>query len=291
MVSFNVGNAWERLQSSVAKNQELLDALDEVDESVNSDLATEYRNHNSSDLIESARERFLNGDISADELTNALNTEYSEFTVSGSISDDSSNTTTSNDQEYTLVEERDGTIKRVYLDGTEEVIVNADGNRVADGTGNTQANNNAGAQAETNNPPVQAEAPAAQNTPVQAENTAPPPAQTNSIVDQNSETIKNIYRDVLDREMVEGDGTYWQEKLDSGTSAQDIKEAMFYSDEFRNNAFQSGDPVKHLYENVLGREMTEGDGTYWQDKFNGGKPLEEIIDAFLESDEYKAKNP
>lgn len=275
MVDFNIGNAWERMQDSVARNRELLDVLDEVDENIDSDKRTEFRNHNSSELIENIRERFLDGSINVGELTNALNTEYSEFTVDGGISDSSDNSVSSaNGQEYTLVEERDGSIKRVYLDGTEEVIVNADGNRVSDGTGNTQGNTDTGTQTETNNTP----APAA------------PDQQTNSVVDQNSDTIKNLYRDVLDREMVEGDGTYWQEKLDSGTSAQDIKEAMFYSDEFQNNAFQSGDPIGHLYENILGREMTEGDGTFWNDKLTSGTSLEDIIDAFLESDEYNAKN-
>ncbi|MCH2228246.1 MAG: DUF4214 domain-containing protein [Candidatus Caenarcaniphilales bacterium] len=54
---------------------------------------------------------------------------------------------------------------------------------------------------------------------------------------------KNLCKNILGREMVEGDGSFWQEKLDSGTSVKDIRAAFYLSDEFQNNAMNSGDPT------------------------------------------------
>ncbi len=211
-------------------------------------------------MIESVREQFLQGDISVAQLTNALNTEYSEFTLGEGISNESesnNNSDSTQDQEFTLVEERDGSIKRVYLDGTEEVIVNADGNRVADGTANTQTNNT---------------------------------TETPSVVDQNSDTIKNLYKDILDRDMQEGDGTFWQDQLDSGTSIQDITDAFYLSDEFQNNALQSSDPIEHLYNKMLGRGSDAEGKAFWDQQLANGSDLESIIEGFMNSDEYQAKN-
>ncbi len=109
--------------------------------------------------------------------------------------------------------------------------------------------------------------------------------------------ISKIYDNTLDIDSIDKkDKTDKTDKTDDTKDDENKSEAdkakeHFNSDEYKNKNRSDKAKVKDLYEYILGRKGDDKGVTYWSDKLKSGEmTLDEIIDAFYNSREYKNKN-
>ena len=112
--------------------------------------------------------------------------------------------------------------------------------------------------------------------------------------------IIEFYRHILGREPdIEG-LKYWTLQYNKGMSLEQIKQAFYTSEEYRN--LHSAKPVIQepqrdisfarekidgFYRDILGREPDAEGYQYWVQRCVGGMPLEQIKGAFYNSSEYQ----
>ena len=108
--------------------------------------------------------------------------------------------------------------------------------------------------------------------------------------------VRQAYEDVLDREpAAKGLATYRAKVMNQDWSAQDVREALKKSPEYREKGRvtqeQAEDMVRRAYESVLGREPDAGSRGYVTRILQQGWTEQDVARELRKSDEYRAKHP
>ena len=100
--------------------------------------------------------------------------------------------------------------------------------------------------------------------------------------------VKTLYENVLDREP-ESQGVIdgWAANSDKNGLASTLK-GFFNSPEYQGKNHSVEETVEKLYGSILGRQSDAGGKAFWVDQIKSGKmSLDQVIDGFVGSDEYK----
>jgi len=106
--------------------------------------------------------------------------------------------------------------------------------------------------------------------------------------DKLSSFIQRIYIYTLDRLADPSGLNYWLNSLLSGEkSASDIVKNFFHSEEFLSKNLSDEEFVITVYRAVMGRDGDEGGINFWSEKLKEGLSRDELIEKFLNSEEFK----
>lgn len=101
--------------------------------------------------------------------------------------------------------------------------------------------------------------------------------------------VKRFYELVLGRDYEDGGVIYWMRELVSqAQSASDAANGFFFSTEFLNKNHPDLDFVLIAYRALLGRDPGGTEPAYWVDKLNTGTTRQEVVDGFIDSQEFRA---
>ena len=116
-----------------------------------------------------------------------------------------------------------------------------------------------------------------------------PDPVTPSSADKVNAFVKRCYSLILNREADEGGLTGWSDALLQKTAAAaNIIDGFVKSDEFTNRNLPDSDKVDILYKSMLNREADAGGKAGWVDALSQGYTLQNIINGFCGSAEFKA---
>jgi ElaB/YqjD/DUF883 family membrane-anchored ribosome-binding protein len=95
--------------------------------------------------------------------------------------------------------------------------------------------------------------------------------------------IDDIYKAVLGRNADAGGKAFWQEKIASGVPLTEVRDHLMNSNEYK---------LRGLYQSVLGRSADQAGLEQWLGAMDSGNwTLEQVKQAFMDSDEYKSRLP
>ena len=125
----------------------------------------------------------------------------------------------------------------------------------------------------------------------------------------NAEYVQVLYATFFDREIAEGEGDFWINGLDSGSSRESVLSGFVNSEEFfnlcarygisRGVMYEDGTAInsgigkfaERLYTEILERDGEEGGMEYWATSIaKGDCTPEDAAKNFFQSDEYLNKN-
>ena len=116
----------------------------------------------------------------------------------------------------------------------------------------------------------------------------PPAAEPDTPEAKIRAFVSRCYQLILNREADEGGLTGWSDALIGKTAtAAQIIDGFVRSDEFTNRNLPDSDKVDILYRTMLNREADAGGKAGWVDALSKGYTLQNIIDGFCGSDEFK----
>lgn len=109
----------------------------------------------------------------------------------------------------------------------------------------------------------------------------------NNNYDRIKEFVSRFYVEVLDRQG-ESDGlTQWSNSLQSTERAgSDVANGFIFSQEFINKAVSNDEYLNILYSAFFNRAADQGGYSMWIEKLNGGSERKEVLDGFLNSQEF-----
>ena len=100
--------------------------------------------------------------------------------------------------------------------------------------------------------------------------------------------VRRCYKLILNRDADEGGLAGWSKALaDRTAAAAQIIDGFVKSDEFTNRSLTDSDKVDILYRTMLNREADAGGKAGWVDALSKGYTLQNIIDGFCGSEEFK----
>jgi hypothetical protein len=113
-----------------------------------------------------------------------------------------------------------------------------------------------------------------------------PDVKDNSVLENNTLFINQMYRDFLYRERATADGTYWVDQLNSGITRGEVVARFFEAQEFYLNKAL----LIKLYQQCFGRLPDYEGIRYWLDEVASGRQTrEQVANAFVNSDEFRRK--
>ena len=100
--------------------------------------------------------------------------------------------------------------------------------------------------------------------------------------------VERAYRECMGREADTGGLKYWSKSLYEHTATgKSLVRNFVLSSEMRNKNLSNKEYIKVVYRVMLGREADNGGLNYWQSQMESGKKIEDIIDGFVDSSEFK----
>ncbi len=106
--------------------------------------------------------------------------------------------------------------------------------------------------------------------------------------DEREAFIERFYNLVLGRRADGAGIEYWNNELKTHKkSASDIAKGFFFSEEFLNKKYDDEKFLTIVYRTLMGREPDQEGFNFWKKKLSEGATREYIIDAFLDSPEFK----
>ncbi len=103
---------------------------------------------------------------------------------------------------------------------------------------------------------------------------------------QSAGWVDAVYVDLLGRHAGPGDYAYWLGLLNGGTSRAAAALQLMQSAEYHTSAWRGW--IAQLYTNLLGRNAGGSDLAYWTGVWQAGGTPAGVLNAFLNSAEYKA---
>lgn len=94
-----------------------------------------------------------------------------------------------------------------------------------------------------------------------------------------------LYEAGLNRRPDEDGLNYWIDRLDAGTTMEEIADGFLYSREFGGYPEQHADYVSRLYFNVLNRAPEAAGQRYWESRLDTGMSEAEVLLRFADSPE------
>lgn len=102
-----------------------------------------------------------------------------------------------------------------------------------------------------------------------------------------AEFVASLYTTILHRVPDTAGLDYWIGKLTEGASRSEIATRFFCSDEFRSGAPDATTFIESLYQIIFNRPPEGAGGAYWIQQVEGGTPRQQVVQAFLHSNEFK----
>ena len=100
--------------------------------------------------------------------------------------------------------------------------------------------------------------------------------------------VERAYRECMGRAADAGGLKYWSKSLYEHTSTGKTLVMNFVlSSEMRKKNLNNKEYIKAVYRVMLGREADNGGLKYWHSQMESGKTIEDIINGFADSDEFK----
>ena len=102
------------------------------------------------------------------------------------------------------------------------------------------------------------------------------------------EFISRCYQCILSREASAAELNNWIGQMTNGTKTPDqIARGFLFSNEFKGKNVSNEDLVKILYKVYMNREADPEGLKTWTEKLNGGTSLNDLLNAFSKTGEYK----
>ncbi|NPA82357.1 MAG: DUF4214 domain-containing protein [Epsilonproteobacteria bacterium] len=106
--------------------------------------------------------------------------------------------------------------------------------------------------------------------------------------DPVKEFVSRFYTNALQRDADPNGTQYWAKELkDADKTAKEVAKEFFNSEEFKNLNLNDEEFIKTAYKTLLGRDADEAGLKYWKEQLQNGVSREELIDQFLDSEEFK----
>ncbi len=106
--------------------------------------------------------------------------------------------------------------------------------------------------------------------------------------DPVKEFVSRFYTNALQRDADPNGTQYWAKELkDADKTAKEVAKEFFNSEEFKNLNLNDEEFIKTAYKTLLGRDADEAGLKYWEEQLQNGVSREELIDQFLDSEEFK----
>ncbi len=106
--------------------------------------------------------------------------------------------------------------------------------------------------------------------------------------DPVKEFIERFYTKALHRDADPNGSQYWSKELKNAQkTAKEVAKQFFNSKEFKEQNLNDEEFIKTVYQTLMGRDADEGGLEYWKQQLQNGVSREEMIDQFLNSEEFK----
>ena len=100
--------------------------------------------------------------------------------------------------------------------------------------------------------------------------------------------VERAYRECMGREADTGGLRYWSKSLcDHTATGKSLVRYFVLSSEMKGKNLSNQEYIKVVYRVMLGREADSGGLNYWKSQIENGKKIEDIIDGFVDSTEFK----
>ena len=96
------------------------------------------------------------------------------------------------------------------------------------------------------------------------------------------------YRECMGREADSGGLKFWSKNLYEHTATgKSLVRYFVLSSEMKGKNLSNTEYIKVVYRVMLGREADNGGINYWRSQMENGKKIEDIINGFVDSNEFK----